>query len=108
MDKTNFSQWLAPAVTGLSRAVVATSGKTRNGAVLHPKLDLEHWSAVADGKHNLTTDLCHWRGHFYLVHSSSPWHIASSDSKLVVWRSTDAKTWEIVAEFKMPDGDIRD
>jgi hypothetical protein len=68
----------------------------------------EHWTAIADGLHNLTTDLCWWRGRHYLVHSSSPWHMASADSRLVLWASTDARSWERVAEFRLPDGDIRD
>jgi len=69
---------------------------------------LEHWTAVADGQHNLTTDLAWWRGRYYLVHSSSPWHMASADSRLVLWASPDARAWERVAEFRVPNGDIRD
>ncbi len=69
---------------------------------------VDHWTVVADGHHNLTTDLAWWRGAYYLVHSRSPWHMASADSRIVIWRSTDARTWEQVAEIANPAGDIRD
>jgi hypothetical protein len=71
-------------------------------------LPIETWCAVADGLHNLTTDLTFWRGEYYLVHSSSPWHMASTDSRIVIWASRDARTWERVAEVSIPGGDIRD
>lgn len=71
-------------------------------------LAIDHWTAVADGLHNLTTDLTWWRGHYWLVHASSPWHMASADSRIVLWRSRDARAWERAAEFRLPDGDIRD
>jgi hypothetical protein len=73
-----------------------------------PPLPVAHWTAVSDGLHNLTTDLIWWRGEYYLVHSSSPWHMASADSRVVVSASADARTWRRVAELQLADGDIRD
>src|SRR5262245_40009575 len=60
-------------------------------------IDVEHWPAVADGGHNLTTDLLWWRGAYHMVHASSPWHMASSNSRIVLWTSPDARAWTRVA-----------
>ena len=98
---------LAPLLTRFTRSLLGGS-PTGNGSRIHPGLRLDHWPAVSDGEHNLTTDLTHWRDQFFLVHSSSPWHIASRRSKLVIWRSPDARQWKKVIEFTAPGGDIRD
>src|SRR5258707_479073 len=58
------------------------------------EVECHHWTAIENGSHNLTTDLTYWNGHFWLVHSLAPWHIASSRSRLVLWRSVDAVHWE--------------
>jgi len=71
-------------------------------------IEVDHWTAISDGLHNLTTDMIWWRDHYYLVHSNSPWHMASTKSRIVLWRSTDARTWEQAAEFRLSAGDIRD
>lgn len=71
-------------------------------------IEVEHWTAISDGLHNLTTDMIFWRGHYYLIHASSPWHMASAQSRLILWRSVDARDWEQAAEFRLDDGDIRD
>jgi len=71
-------------------------------------IDVDHWTMVSDGLHNLTTDMIWWRDHYYLVYSSSPWHMASTRSRLVLWRSTNARDWAQVADFQLADGDIRD
>lgn len=69
---------------------------------------VDHWTAISDGLHNLTTDMIWWRGHYYLVHANSPWHMASANSRLVLWRSSDTRSWEQAAQFQLADGDIRD
>lgn len=104
--RLRFGTRVAPAVTGFTRALFS-KGKL-NQSQIHPGLEYESWVAISDGKHNLTTDLIFWRDHFYLVHSSSPWHIASTKSKILVWKSKDARDWQLVANFRMPGGDIRD
>ena len=108
VNRVHWSKWLAPPVTGLARGLSTLPFQSANGARVRNDLGLEHWSAISDGKHNLTTDMILWRGNFYLVHASSPWHIASHESKIVLWRSADALTWKPIAEFRMPGGDIRD
>ena len=79
-----------------------------NGARVNPALNVESWVAVGDGMHNSNTDLTFWRGQFYLIHASSPWHFGSVKCKLVLRRSWDARSWEPVAEFSVPGQDIRD
>lgn len=79
-----------------------------NKANVDPSLGIETWAAVADGMHNSNTDLIFWKENFYLVHASSPYHFASEDCKLAVWRSEDSRQWEKVAEISNPGEDIRD
>lgn len=64
----------------------------------------ETWDAVADGAHNSNTDLTHWAGWFYLCHQTSPYHLGSRRSRLLLWRSRDARTWEKVTEFRNETG----
>jgi hypothetical protein len=79
-----------------------------NQSRVHPALGASTWEAIADGLHNSNTDLIHHRGQFLLVHAASPYHMGSSDCRLVVRRSTDARRWEKLAELRMPGEDIRD
>src|SRR6476660_1713822 len=64
----------------------------------------ETWDAVADGKHNSNTDVTFFDGWLYLCHQASPYHLGSSRSRLLLWRSRDARTGENVAEFKNETG----
>jgi hypothetical protein len=64
----------------------------------------ETWDAVADGKHNSNTDLTYFDGWFYLCHQTSPYHLGSRRSRLLLWRSRDARAWEKVTEFKNETG----
>jgi hypothetical protein len=64
----------------------------------------ETWDAVADGKHNSNTDLTFFEGWFYLCHQTSPYHLGSRRSRLLLWRSRDARLWEKVTEFKNQTG----
>jgi len=78
---------LRPHVAGVNRDVVR-----------------ETWDAVADGAHNSNTDLTFFDGWFYLCHQASPYHMGSRRSRLLLWRSRDARTWEKVTEFKNESG----
>lgn len=69
---------------------------------------LESWKAVGDGTHNSNTDMTFWDGWFYLCHQTSPYHLGSSRSRLLLWRSKDARAWEKVTEFKAERGEYRD
>jgi len=72
-----------------------------------PNLVIESWTAVSNGAHNAFTDLIWWNNDFYLAYRSAPSHI-SFQSKIVVQRSVDAKTWTVLAELPYPGEDIRD
>jgi hypothetical protein len=68
----------------------------------------ESWDVVADGSHNSNTDLTYWNGQFFLCHQTSPYHLGSRRSRLLLWRSSYARTWEKVTEFKPEQGEYRD
>ena len=78
---------LRPKVAGVNRDVVR-----------------ESWDAVADGWHNSNTDLTFFDGWFFLCHQTSPYHMGSRRSRLLLWRSRDARLWEKVREFKNETG----
>ena len=77
-------------------------------AGVDPDVVRETWDVVADGAHNSNTDLIFWSGRFYLCHQTSPYHLGSRRSRLLLWRSSDARTWEKVTEFKAERGEYRD
>ncbi len=79
-----------------------------NSAEIDESLGIETWTVVSDGTHNSNTDMVHWKGSFYLVHATSPFHFASEQCRLIVRRSEDAKNWEQIAIIKNPGEDIRD
>lgn len=79
-----------------------------NRANVDPDLELEVWPVVTDGGHNSYTDLIFWQNHYFLVHSRAPFHTGSIHSRLLVWRSSDARTWTNIATLTVPDEDIRD
>lgn len=79
-----------------------------NRAQLNPALEFESWDVVADGEHNSNTDMIEWRGYFWLVHAASPYHLGTPRSRLVIRRSTDARSWQALASLQVPGKDIRD
>jgi len=102
-----FFRLLLLALVGLA-AVVAWWWLRPNRSRVRPDLVPETWSVVRDGLHNSNTDMLHWRGSFWLVHAASPWHLGSTQCHLRIWRSSDARSFEPVAELSMPGEDIRD
>ncbi len=79
-----------------------------NGAEIDPDLVFEDGVAVADGTHNSNTDLIFWRGNFYLIHASSPYHFGTERCKLVLWASPDCVAWSQQREIAVPGEGIRD
>ncbi len=79
-----------------------------NKAEVDESLGIETWAAVSDGTHNSNTDMIFWKGSFYLVHATSPFHFASDKCRLIVRKSKDAREWEQIAVIKNPNEDIRD
>lgn len=72
-----------------------------------PNLGIETWVAVDDGLHNSNTDMIYCNGTFYLVHQNSIFHLGSGLSKLIIWNSTDARTWQKIKVIATGE-DIRD
>jgi hypothetical protein len=89
-------------------ALLAWAALRPNGARVDPRLGLEHWPIVADGRHNSNTDMILWRGEFLLVHDARPYHFGTPDSRLVVRRSADGRRFETLAELQIPGRDVRD
>lgn len=71
-------------------------------------LNLETWTAVPPDTHHAFTDLTKYRGNYLLAHVTSPWHFASTKSRLVIRSSPDARQWKILAETRIPGEDVRD
>jgi hypothetical protein len=74
----------------------------------NPALEIEAVPIVADGEHNSNTDMIVWQDGFLLVHAASPWHLGSTNSRLLIKFSQDALHWETLAELQAPGFDIRD
>lgn len=80
-----------------------------NMSYINPNLEMNDWDAVSDGTHNSNTDMILWKGEFLLIHASSPFHLGTAESKLVIRKSSDAKNWNKVVELDFESGDdIRD
>lgn len=79
-----------------------------NRAAVSDDLIIETWVGIGDGKHNSNTDMIYWKDNFYMIHASAPWHFASETTRLILWRSADAREWEKIHEFQNPGEDIRD
>jgi len=108
----NIFRWLI--VIGLIGSITFTSILVYwyyrpNTSYINLDLDMKHWNAVADGSHNSNTDMILWNNKFYLIHASSPFHLGTSESKLLIWKSSDAKDWDKVTELDFEsEDDIRD
>ncbi len=62
-----------------------------------------------NGEHNSFTDLCKFKGRYYLAYRSCPdGHMVHPTSSIRVWSSADTKNWEEVARFSVPKRDTRD
>ena len=79
-----------------------------NRSRIDPSFDIETWSVAANGQHNAYADLILWRGAFILVHATSPSHLGSTRSRILIKRSVDGRQWETLATLRLPNLDIRD
>jgi len=80
-----------------------------NRASVDPALGLEHWPITGGRQHDSNTDLIAFGDDLLLVHATSPWHLGSTRSRLLVKRSGDAgRSWETLAQLSLPGHDIRD
>ena len=82
-----------------------------NTSEINYSLSMEYWVAmglkIEGHSHNSNTDMIYWNGSFYLVHQNSPYHLTSKQSKLIIWRSSDAISWELAKIIYLHE-DIRD
>lgn len=67
---------------------------------------LSHQTIVRDGWHNAFTDICFWRGAYWLTYRRGSAHV-SYDGEIIVMRSEDLKRWRLAARLKTI-GDDRD
>lgn len=88
--------------------VAAWSLLRPNTARVDPALGVESWVAVSGGPHDSNTDLERWRRRLWLVHARSPYHFGTDRSRILVWRSHEGRSWKQVAEFEVPERDVRD
>jgi hypothetical protein len=64
---------------------------------------------IDDGHHNAFTDLCAFRGRFYLTYRRCPdGHMLFSSSEIVVMASDDGDSWQEVFVFGAAPRDVRD
>jgi hypothetical protein len=89
-------------------AMITWSFLRPNRAEVDPSAVPESWDVVNDGLHNSNTDMIVWKGMFYLAHAASPFHLGSSECKLVLLRSSDGRCWEQIATLDTAPEDIRD
>jgi hypothetical protein len=62
-----------------------------------------------DGNHNAFTDLCRYRGWYYLTFRNCPQgHMLFTSSHIIVMRSPDGQAWQQVHTFSVPYRDVRD
>ena len=62
-----------------------------------------------DGNHNAFTDLCYFKGRYFLTFRNCPdGHMLFTTSRILVMGSDDGQTWELVYEFQVPNRDVRD
>jgi hypothetical protein len=79
-----------------------------NTSYTDSSLSLESWDVPMQAPHNAFTDMVYWNGEFYLAFRAAPRHGPSDDSKIVVLKSTDTKTWTTSGDFSVVGEDIRD
>lgn len=82
-----------------------------NTSYIDPTLLMQNWVVVDlnidDFKHSSNTDMIFWNGSFYLIHQNSPYHLGNERSKLMIWRSSDARVWQLEKIIYMGK-DVRD
>ncbi|MCA9230120.1 MAG: hypothetical protein KDA57_05685 [Planctomycetales bacterium] len=103
-------------ITALSQAaaialLVLPQGRLAIAADLElPKVHVESvWRAFNNGEHNAFTDLCRFRGQYFLTFRSCPaGHGVNPTASIIVLSSDDTKTWQQVHRFNVPLRDTRD
>jgi hypothetical protein len=75
-----------------------------------PKVEVSNIRrAFHNGEHNAFTDLCRFKGNYYLTFRSCPdGHMVHPTASVIVLSSPDTKTWKQVHRFSVPLRDTRD
>ncbi len=76
----------------------------------YSNLHIEHIQKVFDdGNHNAFTDLCNFKGDYYLTFRSCPdGHGVNSTSRIIIMSSKEGESWKESCSFKVNDRDTRD
>ncbi len=99
----------APLVAALAVVAILHAG----AAAKQPKPPKVRVTSVrkisSEGPHNAFTDLCQFRGRYYLAFRNCPdGHGVHPTSSIVILASHDTKAWEEVHRFGVPKRDVRD
>jgi hypothetical protein len=79
-----------------------------NTSHVEPSLGIESWDVPSQSAHDAFTDMVYWNGEYYLTFRAAALHTTLDDSKVVILKSSDAKTWTNSYEFSVAGRDIRD
>jgi hypothetical protein len=101
------------AVAWLSVLFIGTVFSLKTGHAQERPLPVARVASVRqvfhNGEHNAFTDLCRYRGRYYLAFRSCPdGHGVHPTSSIIVLSSSDTKTWEEAFRFHVPKRDTRD
>jgi len=99
---------LVTILVGGVGVILASWYFSTNTSKINPDMQIEVWDAVIDEGHNFNTDLLFWKDNFFLIYQHSKTHFFDGDSKLVLLRSKNCKTWEKISEIKYAGLEFRD
>jgi hypothetical protein len=104
--------WLGICVGAIVAALLITLGVwyvRPNRAKVDARIVTKSWDFTSGRDHNSNTDMTRWNGSYYVVYVSSPFHFASSASRLHVERASSIDgPWAEVESFNPKAEDIRD
>ncbi len=91
-------------------ALLSLFSSTGSAAEVAPKVTVDSIRRVFyNGEHNAFTDLCRFKGQFYLTFRTCPdGHMVHPTSAILVLRSSDGVKWEQIHRFSIKDRDPRD
>ncbi len=92
---------------------LAAAGVVQQGAAEEARLPKVRVASVKkvfhNGEHNAFTDMCRYKGRYYLTFRSCPdGHGVHPTSSIIVLASSDARSWAEVNRFRVAKRDVRD
>jgi len=90
--------------------MLSTTGLPKLYADITPIVKVENIRRIKhNGEHNSFTDLCRFKGDYYLGYRSCPdGHMVHPTSTIIIMKSSDTKNWKQVCRFNVPKRDVRD